>query len=108
MCCNLKNKTSYKFKKLKGSTNLDNDILKYLEKDYKELYTLGKDINSLVFTSPHSVILKARVFIELLSKEIASYEKMEELNSLNLAERLIKLKFADVFPNNINAIKSKR
>lgn len=78
------------------------DILKYLENDYKELYSLGKDIDSLVFISPHSVILKSRVFIELLSKEIANYENMEELNSLNLAERLSKLKFADVFPNDIN------
>lgn len=81
---------------------MDRDILKYLEKDYKELYSLGEDINSLVFTSPHSVILKSRVFIETLSKEIARFEKMEELNSLNLAERLSRLKFAGVFSNEIN------
>ena len=87
---------------LKGSTNLDRDIFKYLEKDYKELYSLGEDINNLVFTSPHSVILKSRVFIETLSKEIATFEKMDELNSLNLAERLSKLKFAGLFPSEIN------
>ena len=88
---------------LKGSTNLDRDIFKYLEKDYKELYSLGEDINNLVFTSPHSVILKSRVFIETLSKEIATFEKMDKLNSLNLAERLSKLKFAGLFPSEINA-----
>ena len=81
---------------------MNNNILKYLEQDYKELYTLGEDINSLVFTSPHSVILKARVFIEILSKEIASFEEMNDLNSLNLSDRLSRLKFAGVFPNEIN------
>lgn len=81
---------------------MNRDIFKYLENDYKELYSLGEDINSLVFTSPHSVIVKSRVFIETLSKEIAKFEKMDELNSLNLAERLSKLKFASVFPNEIN------
>ncbi|MBE6054298.1 MAG: DNA phosphorothioation-dependent restriction protein DptF [Clostridium sartagoforme] len=79
-----------------------NDILSYLEKDYKELYNLAQDINSLVFISPHTIILKARDFIELLSKEIAKFENMEELNSLNLSERLSKLKFVEVFPNDIN------
>lgn len=87
---------------MKGSTNLNKDILKYLEDDYKELYSLGEDINSLVFISPHSVILKSRVFIELLSKEIANFEEMNDLNSLNLSERLSKLKFAGIFPNEIN------
>ena len=81
---------------------MNRDIFKYLEKDYKELYSLGEDINNLVFTSPHSVILKSRVFIETLSKEIATFEKMDELNSLNLAERLSKLKFAGLFPSEIN------
>lgn len=81
---------------------MNRDIFKYLENDYKELYRLGEDINDLVFTSPHSVIVKSRVFIETLSKEIAKFEKMDELNSLNLAERLSKLKFASVFPNEIN------
>ena len=81
---------------------MNRDIFKYLENDYKELYSLGEDINSLVFTSPHSVIVKSRVFIETLSKEIAKFEEMDELNSLNLAERLSKLKFASVFPNEIN------
>ncbi|MGX4599525.1 DNA phosphorothioation-dependent restriction protein DptF [Faecalimicrobium sp. JNUCC 81] len=68
------------------------DIYKFLEKDYSELYSLSVDINNLVFTSPHSVIVKSRVFIEQLSKEIAKLEKMENLNDLNLAQRLTELK----------------
>lgn len=81
---------------------MERDFLKYFESDYKELYSLGEDINRLVFTAPHSVILKSRVFIELLSKEIAKLEDMDELNSLNLAERLSRLKIEDVFNKEIN------
>lgn len=81
---------------------MNKDIFKYLEKDYRELYSLGEDINNLVYTSPHSVIVKSRVFIEALSKEIATFERMEELNTLNLAERLSRLKIEGVFPKEIN------
>ncbi|MBC5629473.1 DNA phosphorothioation-dependent restriction protein DptF [Clostridium sp. NSJ-6] len=81
---------------------MERDIFKYFDKDYKELYSLGEDINRLVFTAPHSVILKSRVFIEILSKEIAKLEDMDELNSLNLAERLSRLKFEDIFNKEIN------
>ncbi len=68
------------------------NIYKFLENDYSELYSLSTDINTLVFTAPHSVIVKSRVFIEQLSKEIAKLEKMEELNDLTLAQRLSALK----------------
>lgn len=78
------------------------NIYEYFQKEHKELYSLGEDIDNLVFTSPHSVILKARVYIELLSKEIAKLEKMEELNSLSLAERLSQLRSADILNNEIN------
>ena len=81
---------------------MERDIYKYFENDYKELYSLGKDIDRLVFKAPHSVILKARVFIELLSKEIAKLEGVDELNSLNLAERLSRLKLEGVFDKEIN------
>ncbi|MBM6861576.1 DNA phosphorothioation-dependent restriction protein DptF, partial [Clostridium saudiense] len=48
------------------------------------------------------MILKARVFIELLSKELAKLEGVDELNSLNLAERLSRLKLEGVFDKEIN------
>ena len=70
---------------------MDINIFKYLEKEYQELYSLGTDIDKLVFTAPHSVIVKSRVYIEKLSGEIAKLENMENLNSGNLADRLSSL-----------------
>lgn len=78
------------------------DILKILEKDYQELYSLGKDIDELVFTAPHSVIVKSRVFIETLSKEIAKLENMDELNDLNLSDRLSALNSNYIFSKELN------
>ena len=78
------------------------EILKNLQKDYPELYSLGKDIDELVFTASHSVIVKSRVFIETLSKEIAKLESMEELNDLNLVERLNALNSNYIFSKEIN------
>ena len=78
------------------------DIFEYLEKDYKELYSLSKDIDRLVFTAPHSVILKARVFIECLTKEIAKIEKMDKLNTYTLADRIKELTYADLIDKETN------
>ncbi|MFR3566665.1 MAG: DNA phosphorothioation-dependent restriction protein DptF [Paraclostridium sordellii] len=71
-------------------------IFEYLKLDYSELYSLSIDIDKLLFTAPHSVIMKSRVFIEQLSKEIAKLEGLESLNNLNLAERLAKLKYDEI------------
>ncbi|WP_297712358.1 DNA phosphorothioation-dependent restriction protein DptF [Clostridium sp.] len=70
---------------------MDINIFKYLEKEYQELYSLGTDIDKLVFTEPYSVIVKSRVYIEKLSVEIAKLENMESLNNGNLADRLSSL-----------------
>lgn len=41
---------------------MDINIFKDLEKEYQELYSLGTNIDKLVFTEPHSVIVKSRVY----------------------------------------------
>lgn len=79
-----------------------NGIFEYLKTDYSELYSLSIDIDKLLFTAPHSVIMKSRVFIEQLSKEIATLEDMELLNNLNLAERLTKLKYDGIIDREIS------
>lgn len=77
-------------------------IFEYLKSDYSELYSLSIDIDKLLFTAPHSVIIKSRVFIEQLSKEIATLEGLELLNNLNLAERLNKLKYDGIIDREIS------
>ena len=77
-------------------------IYKFLENNYSELYSLSKDIDNQVFTAPHSVIIKSRVFIEQLSKEIATLEGLEELNNLSLAERLNALRSNEVIDRELS------
>lgn len=79
-----------------------NEIFEYLKADYSELYSLSVDIDKLLFTAPHSVIMKSRVFIEQLSKEIAMLEGIELPNNLNLAERLNKLKYDGIIDREIS------
>ena len=67
---------------------MDINIFKYLEKEYQELYSLATDIDKLVFTAPHTVIVKSRVYIEKLSEQIAKLEGLDNLNVVSLADRL--------------------
>lgn len=70
---------------------MDINIFKYLEKEYQELYSLATDIDKLVFTAPHTVIVKSRVYIEKLSEQIAKLEGLDNLNVVSLADRLSSL-----------------
>ena len=79
-----------------------NAIYKLLHDKYDELYSLCNEIDNSIFTSPHSVIVKSRIFAEKISKEIARLENMSQLNELNLAERLNKLSYNGVFDRELN------
>ena len=80
---------------------MDINIFKYLEKEYQELYSLGTNIDKLVFTEPHSVIVKSRVYIEKLSEQIAKLEGLDNLNVVSLADRLSSLSRNGVLDNEI-------
>jgi len=80
---------------------VDINIFKYLEKEYQELYSLGTDIDKLVFTAPHSVIVKSRIYIEKLSGEIAKLENIEILNNENLFDRLSSLSKSEILDSEI-------
>lgn len=80
---------------------MDINIFKYLEKEYQELYSLGTDIDKLVFTAPHSVIVKSRIYIEKLSGEIAKLENIEILNNENLFDRLSSLSKSEILDSEI-------
>ena len=78
---------------------MDINIFKYLEKEYQELYSLATDIDKLVFTAPHTVIVKSRVYIEKLSEQIAKLEGLDNLNVVSLADRLSSLSRNGVLDN---------
>ena len=81
---------------------MDINLYKLLEENYNELYNLWNEINSAIFTSPHSVIVKARIFAEKISEEIAKLENLPQAVSLNLADRLTNLRYNEVFNKEIN------
>ena len=77
-------------------------IYDFLKKDYEEIYNLGNEIDNSVFTSSHSVIVKSRVFIEQLIKEIAKLEEVNNLNELNLSQRISTLKYNGIIDSDIS------
>ncbi|MDO4925606.1 MAG: DNA phosphorothioation-dependent restriction protein DptF [Turicibacter sp.] len=76
-------------------------IFDYLESNYKDLFSLANDINEKLFISPYESVAKSRVYIEKLTEKIAILEKMDELNSLSLFERLKQLKREEVITQEI-------
>ena len=81
---------------------MNSNVYELLNQNYSELYNLYKDINDSVLSSPHSVIVKSRIFAEQISKEIAKLENMTGLDSFNLADRLTNLRYNGVFDKEIN------
>lgn len=70
---------------------MERDVFSYLEKDYRYLNNYIKDINELLFTEPHSSIIKGRIFAEHLSQEVAKLEGFGLLSDITQIERLRKL-----------------
>ena len=81
---------------------MNSNTFELLDKDYNELYSLWNEIDNSLFTSPHSVIIKSRIFAEQISKEIAKLENLIHLNNLSLADRLTNLRYNDVLNTEIN------
>lgn len=72
-------------------------VFSYLEKKYRYLNNHIRDFDTLLFTSPHSVIIKGRMFVENLTQETAKLEGYGLLNMMIQLERLRKLKDDGVF-----------
>jgi hypothetical protein len=56
-----------------------------------QLAEMGEEIEQHLFSDPHAVLVKARVYAEQLTKIIMDYEKLEEVYELKHVERLHKL-----------------
>lgn len=80
---------------------MDNNIYSYLEKDYKSLYNIINEIDECIFTAPHSAILKGRIFVETLTKEVARIEEVQYYASMTQIERLHALKYDGVIEGEI-------
>lgn len=81
---------------------MNSNMYELLDKNYSELCNLCNEINNSVLTSPHSVIVKSRIFAEHISKVIAKLENISGLENLSLADRLTNLRYNEVFDKEIN------
>ena len=70
---------------------MSSEVFSYFMGELGYLNILGNEIIDLIYKSPHSAIIKGRVFAESLSKEIAKDEDEEDLNTLIQVERIRKL-----------------
>jgi Domain of unknown function (DUF4145) len=59
--------------------------------DIQQLTQLGEEIEDVLYTDPHAVLTKARVFSEWIVKEVYQREKINEVFEVTHAERLHKL-----------------
>nr|WP_232345189.1 DUF4145 domain-containing protein [Paenactinomyces guangxiensis] len=56
-----------------------------------QLAAIGEEIEQILFTDSHAVLIKARVYTEQLAKLVTDHEKLEEVFELKHVERLHKL-----------------
>lgn len=79
-------------------------ILEYLNKDYENLNVLIKEINEDLYESPHSAILKGRIFSEQLAKEIAKKENVEFSSVMGQLDRIRKLSYEGIIDSEIETL----
>lgn len=68
------------------------NVLIYLEQNYKNLSDDIKEFNTILFSSPHSAIIKGRIISEKLIQEIAKLENYRFLYMMTQMDKLIKFK----------------
>lgn len=83
---------------------MEKEVFSYLEKDYRYLNNYIREINEVLFTSPHEAIIKGRTFVENLTQEISKLEGYGLLNMLTQAERLRKLTSEGIFTEDIDKL----
>lgn len=78
------------------------DVFSYLDKDYRYLNNYIEEFNRVLFTAPHSAIIKGRTFTEHLTQEVSKLAGYGLLNSMTQAERLRKLENEKVIKGEID------
>lgn len=68
-----------------------NDILEYFNTDREYLKKIAYEINEALYSYPHSAVVKGRLLAEYISKEIATVEGEDYLNSITQVDRIKKL-----------------
>ncbi|MHC1682277.1 MAG: DNA phosphorothioation-dependent restriction protein DptF [Clostridiaceae bacterium] len=80
---------------------MEDNIFSFLSKYNVSLFDLAYELDKVLFNDPQSAVVKGRLFVEIVTKEIAKFEGLEDLNKLNQAERLKVLNKNEIIDNDI-------
>ncbi|KOC39683.1 DUF4145 domain-containing protein, partial [Clostridium botulinum] len=83
---------------------MERDVFSYLDENYRYLNNYIKDFKKVLFTSPHSAIIKGRTFSEKLIQEVSELEGYGLLSKMTQAERLRKLENEGVIEGEIDKL----
>lgn len=87
---------------MRGIHMEDNCLFLFMDEISSELVSLGQAIEEQLFTDPHSVLVKTRVYIEQLTKLVMNQEKMEVYPDYKLVDRVEKLHCHGILPDAIH------
>ena len=77
-------------------------VFDYLEEKYRYLTNYVNDMNDVLFTNPHGAIIKGRIFVENLTKELCNLENYGFMNNVPQSDRLNKLEREGVLDKDIS------
>ncbi|HDR4893631.1 DNA phosphorothioation-dependent restriction protein DptF [Bacillus cereus] len=74
----------------------------FLQEIFPELAEMGRDIENIFYQDPQSVLIKGRIFAELLLKRIAEEHELYDVQYLKQVERIQKLEREDILSKEIS------
>lgn len=81
---------------------MQNYIFQFLEVKFPQLADMGKNIEEIFYQDPHAVLIKGRVFSEVLLNEVANqHDDLEDVGYLKLFERIQYLEKEGILDNKI-------
>lgn len=81
--------------------SLDKYIFDFLQGVLPELAEIGKSIEESFYQDPQTVLIKGRIFSEVLSKRIAAEHEFYDLEYAKQVDRIQKLEREDILPKEI-------
>lgn len=81
--------------------SLDKYIFDFLQGILPELADIGKSIEESFYQDPQTVLIKGRIFSEVLSKRIAAEHEFYDLEYVKQVDRIQKLEREDILPKEV-------
>lgn len=78
-------------------------LFSFMENEHRELATLAAEVEARLFSDPHAVLMKGRLFAEQLAKKVTANEKLEEVYEYKQVERIHKLQREGIMTETVAA-----